>query len=268
MRVAVCFFGEMRGNPEHWQNVYDRVVKPNNADVFMHHTYYGDGVLNELSYYQRLFMQEYHKGKSVHAYPPNNLFTLFNPKAIQFERKKKYPIEHFDEIKHRINHHNSLPESMVNDNRFSTDECTQMIYHGAMSQIESRKRVMQMKSQYERENGFKYDVVIITRLDISLTEDIYIPIAPKGICAHFHSPELMYECFVYGSSDAMNVFETYFDNLPRLWKQYCSMKHHLNESEYFHLKYFQEQNLLIEKPPFKEYFNSIDKMNTNGLRRF
>ena len=268
MRSAVCLFGEIRGTPEHWQDVYDKVVKPNNADVFMHHTYYGDGVLNELSYYQRLFMQEYHKGKSVHSYPPSDLFTIFNPKMIQSERKKKYPIETFDAIKHRINHCNSLPETMIPYQQYWTDECTQMTYHGMMSQIESRKRVMQMKSQYEREQGFAYDVVILTRLDMKLYEEIYIPTAPTGICAHSHTAEQIYECLIYGSSSAMNLFETYFDNLPRLFKEHCSMDHHLNQSEYFHLKYFQEQGVLIEKPPFKEYFDRANKMNTNGLRRF
>jgi hypothetical protein len=254
----------MRGTPEHWRDVYNKVVKPNNADVFMHHTYYGDDVLNELSYFQRLVMQEYHKGKSVHSYPPPDLFTIFNPKTVQSERKKKYSMETFDAVKHLINHRNSLPETMIPHQQYHTDECTQMIYHGMMSQIESRKRVMQMKSHYEREGGFTYDVVILTRLDINLCEEIYIQTAPKGICAHFHSPEQIYECMFYGSSTSMNLFETYFDNLPRLFKEHCNMEHHLNQSEYFHLKYFQEQGVLIEKPPFREYF----LVNANGLRRF
>jgi hypothetical protein len=265
MRVAVCLSGEIRGNPEHWQSVYEKIIKPNNADVFMHHIYYGDDVMNELSYFQRLVMQEYHKNKGLSAYPPSDIFRIFGPKLIEFERKKMYPIEHFDAIKDKINHYNSLPQSMVHDRRYWTDECTQMMYHGVMSQIESRKRVMMLKTQYEKEHGFEYDAVILTRIDVDLSEPLLLTSPPSCLYAHFHSPDLIYEILTYGSSSAMNVFETYFDNLPRLFKEHCNSDHHINQSEYLHLKYFQEMGLRIEKPPFKEFFN---QNTTNGFRRF
>ena len=221
--------------------------------------------MSELTYFQKLIMNEYHRGKGVHSYPPADLFTIFNPKIVQVERKKMYPLEHFDTIKDKINHNNSIPESMSGNRQYWTDECTQMMYHGVMSQIESRKRVMQMKSQYEREHGFVYDAVVLTRIDVDLSEDLAIKTKPSGLCAHFHSSDLIYEILTYGSSDAMNLFETYFDDLPHMFRKYCNMNHHINQAEYLHLKYFQEKGIQIERPPFKEFFN---QNSTNGFRRF
>ena len=95
----------------------------------------------------------------VHSWDLENedrVKELYSPKADLFE-----PQHSFDEELE------SFQEDWFNEDfdRDKTMYKTNTIYRG-LSQLLSRKKAVDLKSEYEKENGFVYDCVILTRFDL------------------------------------------------------------------------------------------------------
>ena len=260
MKTAVLFFGEIRGGDTIWQNIYDNVVKPNNADVFMHHYYYDNAFLETFSSDFKESYEKYHKKKAVHLSPPGKLFKIFKPKKclIEENRKDYHKNDDFPDIAKRTTHDflgegNPKKEHII------------MAYNTIRSQSYSRKMVIELKKKFEECNGFKYDNVIITRLDINIFKPMTIVTKiPDIIIAREMSFEAIYEQIILTSSDVMDTLANFHDESVGLYKKYIQHHHPFMQNEYFMRLFMKKHGIEISHCDFPlDYSNS-----RNGLSRF
>lgn len=262
MKIAILFFGEIRGNPDIWRNIYNCFVKPNNADVFMHHVYYGNNFIENVPISQRQILKEYYQEdkKGVHLYPPKEIFQIFHPKKILIESRPDFSKEDVTEIMEKYKHR-------------TIDE-VKFLYHMIRSQSESRKKVNRLKCQYEQENWFEYDVVILTRLDISILEPIHIIEKPSTIKARIlgivedqqipNSVAQIYEQVIFGPSKQMDLVSLFYDHAPQLYKEF-NLYLEFMRNEFFISQHIVRCGLTIEHYPVPLAYRS--KENSNGLKR-
>lgn len=134
MRVAICYYG-LSSNigriqnsnaynlPVNYLSNYENhkqvLIKPNNADVFMH-TWYHDSV--------------------------DDVLVKYEP--------KKYVIEPQIDFYEKASNINNDPTVFGYHQR-----------HHILSRWYSNMRSIRLKEQYEIENNFKYDIVMVTRFD-------------------------------------------------------------------------------------------------------
>ena len=263
MKIAILFFGEIRGTPEIWKKIYDFLVYPNEADVFMHHVYYGNQFIETIPESQRKILKEYYQDdkKGVHLYPPKELFEIFNPKKILIESRPDYSKE-------------DVTDMMEQYKQYRTVDEVKFLYHMIRSQTESRKKVNQLKCQYEQDNNFEYDVVILTRLDIAILEPIQILTKPNTIQARIlgmvedrHVPNSVaqiYEQVIFGPSKQMDLVSLFYDYAPQLYKEY-NMYIEFMRNEFYISQHIVRCGLRIDHFPVQLAYRSQE--NPNGLKR-
>jgi len=260
MKTAVLFFGEIRGGDKIWQNIYDNVVKPNNGDVFMHHYYYDSDFLEKQSQGLNESYRKYHKNKAVHFTPSTKLFEIFKPKQCLFElnRNNYHENNEFAEISKKTTH-----DFFGEGN--PKKEHIMMAYNTIRSQSYSRKQVIEMKKKFEEENGFKYDNVIITRLDINIFKPMSIvQKIPDIIIAREMSFESIYEQIILTSSTVMDTLANFHVEAVELYKKHIKPNHPFMQNEYFMTLFIKKQGITISHCDFPmDYSNS-----RNGLSIF
>lgn len=139
MRTAVCFSGLLRpATFECIENIIESIVRPNNADVFIHtwntnepHSILSDEVTQ----------------REVYTY----VLEKLSPKLFEIQEKI-----YFDP--HKYPHSHDIPKLGL----WAVSSLQSMFY--------SIMKANDLKKRYEKENNFKYDCVFRCRLDIKLTE--------------------------------------------------------------------------------------------------
>lgn len=271
MRVAVLLFGEVRGDEATWKNIYDRIILPNKADVFMHHVYYEPDFYKAFSEDAQKVIENHYLqcNKRVHYYPPKTLFDIFKPKKVLFEARPSFETPELEEIIPKLD---PSHEELKN-----TYEQVQLIYHGIRSQSDSRKKVVQLLRDYELEKHIEYDAVIMTRLDVALLENMCIlnPLSPHELYAkvYFHAigcpsycvPQIR-EQLLIGSSKSMDVLASFHDHAPSLYIELCNYHSHFRQNEHFMAQHIHRSgiNILDIELPLNYYAPE----SINGIRRF
>jgi hypothetical protein len=259
MKTAVLFFGEIRGTSEHWQKVYDMLIKPNNADVFMAFTTYNPSFLDSYSDDQRALLESYYINKGVNYYPSRDLLDIFKPVVLRCDPKYSYPLEYYDTFVNKVNHVHSLT---INNN-FNYD-CTKLAYYAIMNQHDTRTTVMQLKYDYEKKTGIQYDNVILTRLDINPISTIEFPTRLSRMCVR-GSSYFINEQLIAGPSDTMNVFLHLLEDMPKIYEDNCNMQHHFMQNEY-HICIFLRKHGIVTQSIDIPLGYHIE--HSNGLIRF
>jgi hypothetical protein len=260
MKTAVLFFGEIRGGDKIWQNIHDSIVKPNNADVFMHHYYYSNDFLDNDSPVLNESYKKYHKNKAVHFTPPSKLFEIFKPKQFLLEENRKdyHENDEFTEITKKTTH-DFFGEGNLKK------EHIMMAYNTIRSQSYSRKQVIELKKKFEQENEFKYDNVIITRLDINIFKPMSIvEKIPDIIIAKEMSFEAIYEQIIMTSSSVMDILAEFHDEVVELYKKHIKPIHPFMQNEYFITLFIKKHEIKISHCDFPLDYSS----SRNGLSRF
>ena len=260
MKTAVLFFGEIRGGDKIWQNIYENVVKPNNADVFMHHYYYDSDFLEKQSQVLNESYEKYHKNKAVHLTPPGKLFKIFKPKKclIDENRTDYHKNDVFPDIAKRITHD-------IFDEGELKQEHIIVAYNTIRSQSYSRKMVIELKKEFEECNGFKYDNVIITRLDINIFKPITIVTKiPDIIIAKEMSFDAIYEQIILTSSPVMDTLAKFHDESVELYKKHIKPNHPFMQNEYFIRLFIKKHGISISHCDFPMDYSP----HRNGLSRF
>jgi len=116
------------------------------------------------------------------------------------------------------------------------------------------KQVIQLKSEFEKENNFEYDWVISSRFDEAFMSDLVLEHYPRDGSIYFpwnanfmtHRPRCL-EYFYFSDSLGMNKYSTLYDN----WEEYGFFDHH--DESYHHAHKLGLPIIMIES--FKE---SID----------
>lgn len=91
------------------------------------------------------------------------------------------------------------------------------------SMFYSMKESLKLKSEYEKENNFKYDLVIRTRFDISLED----PLQPEqyNLNQKIYSPDVcgnpavISDWFNFSNSSTIDVYGEIYDNILKFHKQ-------------------------------------------------
>ena len=137
MKIALCFHGYFLNSGgdqaafASWEYLRRKVLNGNDVDVFFHCWEQGDNVRNMIQH-------------------------MYDPIRIEYEDQKEF----IEEMK-------SMDQSWFDDgfNRSDTMYKSNSIFQ-TFSFLYSRKRALEIKAEYEKENNFKYDAVILARTDI------------------------------------------------------------------------------------------------------
>jgi len=166
MRVALCLHGYIANtngiNGAIMANQYikDKILNGNNVDIFIHSW----------------------------DIPNKDLaLDLYNPKCEQFEQQKDFSKELTSYNQSWFFEGKTAPPGMYSTNT---------IYRG-LSFLYSRKRCIEIKAEYEKENNFAYDCVIVTRFDLGMRGKEH-PQKYYATDIHFNSSfemKKIYSCF-------------------------------------------------------------------------
>lgn len=270
MKVAVLFFGEIRGTPEAWKDIYEKIVAPNHADVFMHHVYYHHDVYQHLSPEgKKVFDFYYLQGnKGVHYSPPKELLEIFRPKKILLDARPNYSSPELPDIMKKLKR-----DSADVDN--TSYEQVKVLYHTIRNQSDSRKKVVELKNQYETDNHLQYDAIIMTRLDVALLEPVCIHVPLEHLyakvyfyannCPSYCVPQIREQILV-GNGKSMNVIAAFHDAAPNLYLELCNHDSHFRQNEHFMAQHIHRCG--IEVIDFQFPINYFAKESINGIKRF
>jgi hypothetical protein len=259
MRTAVLFFGEVRGFPDLWRNIYDKIVAPNRADVFMHNYYCDENFLDEHDSDTKNTIVNYYKNKGLNLFPNPELAKIFIPKAQILETRRNFAKEQeetVDKLIARLDMNNYLK----NGRKFIEND-----YSAIMGQHYSRASVIKLKCAHEAENNFTYDAVIMSRLDINILDFFKVHRPPSSCLAKILFPNVsIFEQIIMGRSSDINAIGAMFEEAPLLYIKYCDRRRYFMSNEAFMYIHLINSNIRVEN---FEYPLDYDN-GRNGLIRF
>jgi hypothetical protein len=138
-------------------------------------------------------------------------------------------------------------------------------FNAIMSQHYSRKRVIDLKRLHEAENGFIYDNVIMTRLDVNLLGQVQFLNPLSELRAKILGQGVsIFEQIVAGPSSSIDKLMTYIDNAPEYYSKYCNTNIHFMQNERFIYTHLENNGVAI-----KNFDYPLDYSHSrNGLSRF
>lgn len=255
VKNCVLFFGEIRGCKAQWEILNNNLIIPNNADVFIYCYYYDKNFLNKFNQHEKNVYLEYQINKGINKIPPFDLFDIFKPKSILLEQNKSHIDENCDEIFNVLKLHNSY---YCSGDRLYVD------YNICRSQSWSRKKVIDLKNEYEKSNNIFYDNVILTRLDYNLLRplDFNYKINYNTIKCWINTYDNIKEQILVGSSDAINHVADFYNDSPQLYKSFCNAEHYFLQFEHFLCVHLRNKGVNLE------HFEFHSDYSKNGLNRF
>ena len=228
MRVAVCLSGQLRNFEYTYNRLYKYLLEPLSADVFFY------GIPNS-------------KGIQENC---KSLEMLYNP--------KKYYIYEED------------PKKFDIDFSVYTNRRSETIPYKVFYQYFNLKKVMELKREYEKNHNFEYDLVIRTRCDNfwfrSLNkEEIDNSLKNNNVVIPDEwdfknvSPYGTSDVFAAGSSSALDLYATHFDNLHKYYTEGCQF--HPETMMGFHLAKIGLNRVSIKTPFWFETPSSWKSLN-------
>lgn len=192
MRVALCFSGQLRNV----KSTFDGWYKPNvidansehQIDVFVH-SWYDNSTVGKV----------YYAANHNPTYQPANVpiptdviqqvYESYNPVKLELERPKNFDINNYNTRK------------LIDANP----------QHG-MSRLYSLLQSVKIKSQYENENHFKYDVVACARYDFMFGSAFNFNIVnADGVYHPGYSPHGFNVCYAMGNSTSMDMYANLYN---------------------------------------------------------
>jgi hypothetical protein len=183
-KVALCISGLPRHVEAGFNNINESIIKPNNADVFIH-TWIGDD--------ENL---------------KNKVTELYNPKMVMFEPRKTF-----------LNKDLELDRMMISHGRsYTRPNFVDMLY----SSWYSVQAANNLKEQYRLANDVVYDYVIRSRFDINYNIHIDCSTYDKNliyICnRQLPDHDMIDDRFAVGSNHNMNLYSSGFNFLDYFTK--------------------------------------------------
>lgn len=165
------------------------------------------------SYIKKNIIQDYDVDTFIHSFDinrKNEMLDTYNPVSYCIEDQiKEFKINHND-YNHIIHPHGNKNYSVSK------------VIFATQSQFYSRQKSIQLKSKYEKENKFKYDWVIIARMDMGyfkpfIFEDkdqskVYLP-GPKGCAKNSRVTDRLNDVCMFGGSEIMNKVGDFYDDI-------------------------------------------------------
>lgn len=202
MKVAVCISGHMRNVEKAFPNIYQNVILPNEADVFIH------------SWYDEEKLEFDGIGRMRNLNLPENIhlktLDLYKPKKYSFEKPKD-----FSKSYKSITEVNEPWVKAIQDmNPIMNPEQAKL--HGiktVKSMWYSIMKCNELKELYAEENSITYDFVIKTRFDLDI-HDPFIVKELKPNCFYYmnmnHPDEMVCDWLNAASGKIMNILAAMF----------------------------------------------------------
>lgn len=202
MRVAVCFSGQPRHIADCAEGILEKIIRPLNADVFVHCWFDPKTAGEEMVYSpwgqsQLLIPQD-----KVPEDVPQLVQRLYAPKSASYEPQIQFDVSCFEG---------------ANFESMSAFVLPSMWY--------SIQRSNALKQEYEKENGFRYDVVIRMRFDLDVRHfkiwtELPLDLSIVGdvlFCPGYsRQPN---DWLLFAKSHVMDVVAEVYDNIQDYWQQ-------------------------------------------------
>jgi hypothetical protein len=207
MKVAVLLSGHMSNLENCYINIYQNIIAPNQADVFIHSWYDEEHLQRDsIDRNRNLSLQ-----KDAHL----RAIELYQPKKYLFEKPKDFSKSYA---------HLRIPESFAlankNGNRFSTiEEAKKHIIRSTMSMFYGIYKCNELKELYAEEQGITYDFVIRVRFDVQISGIIDVNQLDKNDIYYIplgQTDALVSDWVNVASNLIMNVYASTFLNIEYL----------------------------------------------------
>lgn len=267
MKVALCFSGGIRNFETNFKSIKQCLIDPLNPDIFIHGWYFKVDELNNI-----------HKMYRKKETDENKVLSLLKP--------KKYKLENFDKNKEL----EMIKKFNINEikEKYQDNLKLGQLFPNTCGMFYSIYQSNQLKKEHEKENNFKYDIVIRCRPDF----EYYTPLNFKILQLVKNNNILMpldnyafvtQQCdkFAVGNSKIMDIYSELINYILEYERKYPKefwdgpnvLKKHLDENNiitnwiYFDYDYhirrksqrltndkrlkidYNKENLLITKPP-------------------
>jgi hypothetical protein len=220
MKIAICFSGAIRSFKYCYPSIFKYLIEPLNADVFLHAWSSGKKIDKNLQV--RFKMKE-------DLCDPNYVLEKLCP--------KKYVIDEYNSMwEEKILQEANMTDvdfMIPHDIYIKTCESQPLAYkrwaHNAMGMYYKIMKCNELKCEYEKENNFKYDIVIRARLDFIWTTFVNIDdINFKNKSTIFTINDIYCsqyrnvpnnDRFFGGNSETMDKFCNIFKRLRKIYKK-------------------------------------------------
>ena len=197
MNIAICLAGFLRKNEITSSNLFRNVIDFNR---FNGHTV-------------DVFVSTYNLSDSVNTFSHKQLNNTIIPTQVtEADIKTKYSpksltIEDYDRVKHLFNIKKFLPNIDLSTIHPDIHDGNGSLF--GLSMHYKRESVNNLRKQYEKENGIKYDLIMLCRPDILFLENIdFSKFDPNLVYAR----EIYYDYFLVSSPTNMDIICSTYSN--------------------------------------------------------
>tara|TARA_R100001082_G_scaffold111110_1_gene93427 strand:- start:614 stop:1279 length:666 start_codon:yes stop_codon:yes gene_type:complete len=174
MRSALLLPGHVRAYKQTFQNQFEKIIKPNNCDIFI-------------------------STSTVNTIVDGSLITPTEKNSETLEQELR---EFYRDLIKGL----SIEEEGVKSKSFLAT-----VRDNHPDRSKQWKRLLecnQMRKKYEEEHGFKYDFVIRSRTDLLFTEKLKASMYPEhvNLFRHFDNKIEIHDQFAFSGSDLMDIY--------------------------------------------------------------
>ena len=231
MKVALCISGQMRGYLKAYPSVKKNIIDVFNPDIFIHTWddlgtslnlyrrilpppmphYLSKKFIDDSSYFLSLFTNFSAEISSQSTVKEADLQKLYNPKSCVVE--KSPPSEKFDDF------FGFKPPSQILEKQPKVIWSRNLFY--------KVYKCNELKREFEKQNNFKYDLVIRLRPDLSIGEIISHKVDKNTLYFRYRNINLSYQIadqYFYADSETMDKVCDIYNHIESLWQYYSSTK--------------------------------------------
>lgn len=198
MRVALCFSGQLRNIEStytHWYkpNVLD-ANEEHQIDVFVH-SWFDNHTIGKVHYAANKVPNSVVASEPVPANVIQRIYDLYNPVEMILERPRTFDEKNYNERK--------LPDAVP--------------AHG-LPRLYSIAKSIELKSAYETEHNFTYDVVACARFDFTFKQPFnFNLVTSHGIYHPGYSPHGFNVCYAMGTSRSMDAYAGLYQHVDLVY---------------------------------------------------
>lgn len=218
MRTAVCVSGQPRFFEESYKSIYENIIAPNNADVFMHvwsyenypdepHKFGGDGG-----------WKSHRISKDAHQ----KAIDLYKPLVYKIEPAKKIRVDCPALVHTFSKFKSSIPNEALEAN-LNIEQYSAKIFGDGHSMWYGIMMSNMLANVHSMESGFVYDMVVRVRFDVHIQRKLEL--------LNFNSDYVYYEemgqpkglvsdWINFGSQRNMSVYCSSFNTMQKSAKDY------------------------------------------------
>ena len=217
MKIALCISGQPRSAMETYPYIYENIIKPNNADVFIHMNYDDSN----------LYMEKIHTDNGncmLSKGIDKTIIEMYKPIRYLVESPRNFRKPNFNIAEKRIEN----TKNMNRHKNWNDEETRQHIVKQMTSMYYSIFKCNELKETYANENGFQYDYVIRIRFDLIL----YHPIICNQLDPNFiyylemeQPDQLVSDWLNIGSNAIMNIYSNMYFSMEYINQFHFFEKH-------------------------------------------